>query len=179
MLSYRLKPRLPVWRIAGVCAALMFAPYLLSLSMPQLADARSTVTLGKTEYDWSVPIHWPDGSELVCEDIGDVMFPIWDCEGTKVHTLIMEDSEDAENTLRRAMRALLVVPPSEGEFVRDGDILLYETAEGIGISKQDEELTIVAVVEGEEQRPYSDLILLELRGGTGELPYLSELGATA
>lgn len=179
MLSYRLKPRLPVWRIAGVCAALMFAPYLLSLPLPQLADARSTVTLGMMEYEWKVPIHWPDGSELVCEDIGDVMFPIWDCEGTKVHTLIMEDSEDAENTLKRAMRALLVAPPSEGEFVRDGNVLLYETEEGIGISKQDEELTIVAVVEGEQQRPYSALILQELRDGTGVLPDLSELGAKA
>lgn len=179
MPSYRLKPRLPFWKIAGVAVALMVSPSLVSLVIPQVADTRSQVTLGMVGIDWEVPIYWPDGGELVCEEAGDVMFPMWQCEGAKVHTLIMEDSEDAEITLQRAMRALLVVPISEGEFVRDGDVLLYETAEGIGLSKQSEGHTMIAVVEGDKRRPYAALILHELRDGQGELPDLSELGVQA
>lgn len=179
MPSYRLKPRLPIWKIAGVMAALMLAPVLVSLVLPQLADDRSTVTLGMPGMDWEEPIHWPDGGDLICEEVGDVMFPVWDCDGTRIHTLLMEDSRNAENTLQRAMRATLAVPLSEGEFVQDGNVLLYETDEGVGISKEVDGQTIVAVVEGAKQRPYAAIVLYELRDQQGELPDLSELGVTA
>lgn len=182
MSSYRLKPRVPLWKIVGVSAALLFAPAPVSLVMPQLVDDRSPVTLGAAEGAWSNVIEWPDGGDLVCEDIGDDMIPAWDCGGAKIHAMVMEGSRDEENTLQRAMRVLLSTV-EEGEWVRDDGILLYETDEGIGISQEGEgdykDLTMIAVVTGEKQREYSAIILHDMRGGEGELPNLEEIGVGA
>ncbi|MEJ5998101.1 hypothetical protein [Corynebacterium sp. H130] len=183
MPSFRLKPRLPLWRIGAVVAALLLAPLLLDLVTPRLVDDHSPVTLGAAGNPWENVIEWPEGGELVCKKAGDIMMPAWDCDGTMIHAMMVEGSRDEENTLKRAMRSILMVPANEGKFVRDDGVLLFETDEGIAISQEGtgdfEGQTMIAVVTGEKQRPYSAVILHDMRGGDGPLPDLSEIGAKA
>lgn len=180
MPAYRLKPRLPMWRISGLAAIVLLLPMAVGLALPQLSDDRSPVVLGALGESWEIPISWPSGEALTCDEASDLVIQGWDCGGTTIASLVMTDSRDPENTLRRALRAVLMMQPEQGELVRDGGVLLLETSEGIAISKPgDDGKTMVAVVSGEHQRPYSALILHTFRGGLGRLPDLSEIEADA
>lgn len=175
MPAYRLKPRLPVWKLAGAAIMLLVAPAVASLVIPQLHDAHSQVTLGQPGMDWEVPITWPDGSQLRCQEAGDVMFPVWDCEGTMVHTFIMEDSRDPENTLERALRAALLTDITPGTFHRHGEVLIYDADEAIGLATQRDNETMIAIVTGEQQRDYAEVIMYELDGRRGPKPEVGDL----
>ncbi|MEJ6013959.1 hypothetical protein WG936_08930 [Corynebacterium sp. H127] len=183
MPNYRLKPRLPVWKITGIVATLLLAPSLISLAVPELDSDRSPLVLSSPMTQWEIPINWPDGGPLTCEEGDELLMESWSCDGASVYSIVMEGSEDPENTLKRGMRAALLFPPGEGELVRDGQHLLYETDDAIGVATvgtgEHEGLMMVAVVSGAEQRPYSALILDAFRGGEGELPELEELGVAA
>ncbi|QTH59704.1 hypothetical protein J5O04_00710 [Corynebacterium hindlerae] len=183
MPSYRLKPRLQVWKITGLVAALLALPNLVNPVVPVLDDNRSQVKLGDSASDWEIPVEWPEGGPLTCKKDDESMFSAWTCDGATVSSFVFDNVVDQGNSLKRGIRAVSLSSPGPGRFATRGDVLLYETADAIGFAQQGtqdhEGKTLIVVVSGEQQVSYSELILNVLRGGEGKLPDISEIGAAA
>lgn len=183
MPTYRLKPQLPVWRIAGVVGALLVAPIAVNLALPPLDDASEPVNLGSRAMQWQAPLNWPEGNAVRCEP-GDMdVFNSWNCEGATIYTTVQEDVRDVENTLRRAIRATKDEEPDQGELLRDGKLMLLETKQAIAIAEEGtgerEGMALITVVSGDQQRPFAALAMHALRGGQGRLPDIGEIGTNA
>ncbi|QMV84389.1 hypothetical protein HW450_08400 [Corynebacterium hindlerae] len=183
MPSYRLKPRLQVWKITGLVAALLIIPNAVDPIVPDLDDDRAQVKLGEKASDWEIPLEWPDGGPLVCEKDDDSMYTSWLCEGATVSSIVMDNVIDQKNSLKRGIRAMTISEPKLGSFAYEGNVLLYETKDAIALSQQgvgdQEGKTLVVVVSGEQQDPYTDLVLHNLRGNEDKRPDLNEIGTAA
>lgn len=163
MPAYRLKPRLPMWRLSALVLGLLVLPVPLDLAVPQLVNPDTQVELGAPELDWTVPLNWPDGQPLICEPDPDAMFDAaWFCEDSRISTLVMEGSNNEDETLRRGIRA------SSGEKItgpvtmHKGSARMISTDSITGISVEGandhEGNTLVVVVSGHDRKAYSDLI---------------------
>ncbi|MDU0479700.1 hypothetical protein QVA66_10690 [Staphylococcus chromogenes] len=160
MPAYRLKPRLPLWRLSLIVAAALLVPVPIDALLPQVNANTSRVVLGAPENDWTTPMNWPDGTEMICAEADDsVFFPSWDCDGTLITTTVLEGSKDEEETLRRAIRSVTMVKTDDKLDIHKGDGRLIETDDAIGMSVEGRDdhdgKTLVAVVTGERKREVS------------------------
>ncbi|MCS5478205.1 hypothetical protein NYP18_00860 [Corynebacterium sp. YIM 101645] len=163
MSSYRLQPAADHrwwWSLFGVTTVILLLPAMLLPVLPVRAVA-SDVRLGMTGYSWSIPL------DLTCRPDTGAFVGGWMCGPVSVQTMIAEGGTEPDRTLRRMMRAVASIPPSEGaEILREGQarMLIDERANAVGMSLEGsgehEGLTMVAVLigPGRQIAPIADMV---------------------
>lgn len=163
MSSYRLQPAADHrwwWSLFGVTTVILLLPAMLLPVVPT-RSVSSEVRLGMTGYNWDIPL------DLTCRPDTDAFVEGWRCGPVSVQTMIADGGTQPDRTLRRMMRAVSTVPPSEGaEILREGQarMLIDERTHTVGMSLEGsgerEGLTMVAVLSGPGDRiaPIADLV---------------------
>lgn len=97
---------------AFFCAAIIIpwgAARVLSTTSPEagLTDA----TVGDATGTWSLPLQRPDGTPVRCTHTqgNSAESKAWACSGVEIASMVAERPENADRTLRRAMRAVTSV----------------------------------------------------------------------
>lgn len=167
MPEYRLKPRLPMWRLSALVLGLLMLPVLIDAALPQVAPNSSQVTLGMPGYEWSHELNWPDGTPMTCVEVDESFFsPAWDCDGTIITTMIMAGARDEDNTLQRGMRNALRRDVAAPISLRKGPARLIDAENAVGMSVMGEGdyagQSLIAVVTGDNYREVSRVVWTSL-----------------
>lgn len=166
------------WAIFGVAIALLALPALLNLVVPDRVAETDEVRLGQLGYDWEIPVTDAEGEPLACRKSSQVISGyMWDCDGTMIHSMIVEGSENEENTLRRMMRVeFFSYPPPEIPTFREGEarMVLDNRFGAVGFSVpgtgDHEGQSMITLVYGGGQMPeLADAVWRQYTGGS-QLP---------
>ncbi|MBH5301098.1 hypothetical protein K1I36_00665 [Corynebacterium silvaticum] len=143
------------WLVAALVTLLLALPAVLNAVVPSIDFKLKNVTLGEAE-SIELPVLLEDGAHLQCrEEMSDLFQPQWNCEGTKINSMVVEGSTDQDHTLRRMMRFnALSSLPENAEIFREGNIRMIEgPKDQIGLSlavqgDDGEQKTLFVLVEG-------------------------------
>lgn len=149
------------WAVFGVAAVLLALPALLNLLVPDNEDRVDEVRLGQLGYDWEIPLTDAAGEPVACRKSTDVINGyLWDCDGTLVHSMIVEGSNDEEETLRRMMRMEFTqFPPRDIPTFREGEsrMVLDDRFGAVGMSLPGtgdrESQSMIAIIYGGAEVP--------------------------
>ncbi|AIU31746.1 hypothetical protein [Corynebacterium ramonii] len=143
------------WLIAALVTLLLALPAVLNAVVPSIDLKLKNVTLGEAD-SIELPVLLDDGARLQCkEEMSDLFQPQWNCEGTKINSMVVKGSTDQDHTLRRMMRFNALSPlPENAEIFREGNIRIVEGSDdqiGLSLAVQGddgEQNTLFVLVEG-------------------------------
>ncbi|AKS12455.1 hypothetical protein NMK91_00535 [Corynebacterium pseudotuberculosis] len=141
------------WLVAVVVTLLLVLPAALNAVVPSIDFKLKNVILGKKD-SFELLVVLDDGAHLQCkEEMSDLFQPQWDCEGTRINSMVVDGSTDQDHTLRRMMRLNAKVPlPKDAKIFREGNIRIIEGASQVGLSLavqgEDEQKTLFVLVTG-------------------------------
>ncbi|MCK7637295.1 hypothetical protein M0E82_04650 [Corynebacterium sp. P7202] len=191
--QYRLKPHFRaahVVQLIGVLMVVISVPLFVMDRLPVAAGSVDEVILGDSVGGgWQIPLRYADGEPVMCDPIPDVVMEGgWDCDGTRIKSLVVTEVPDPELAALRMMRAMGVSRGMDLEVARDGDLLVLHHPErpdvpepGFYAGVPEEQFTglalsgtgdhegelLVVSIDGERGDDFTDLIRPQVRDNGG------------
>ena len=187
--GYRLKPQFRsahVVQLIGVLILVVSVPLFAMGRLPATSWSTDEVILGDSVGGgWQIPLRYAGGEPVMCEPSPDAMLEGgWDCAGTSIRSLVVEDVPDPELAARRMLRAMGVSRGMDLEVTRDGDLIelhhpeqVVSPEEPFGGDEREEQFTglalsgsgahegelLVVAVHGERGDDFTELVRPQVR----------------
>ncbi len=174
----------------AVATVMLLLPTVINLAIPDRGGDYRQLSVDAFGVDWRIPVTTADGAEVRCEvSTDDFVSRTWICtEGTTITTQFVEGVRDAENTLRRMIRANSgFAPGSDARVAHSADGRAHMLSEQpsdypgaplVALSMDgagDEEgTTAIAVISGDAAQYYASAIWASMAQARG-LPYDADL----